>query len=542
MKLLLYLLLIPSLAFSQVSKKQMFYMLANSSASSQSAIDAGAEFLQDNSIGAWDFLASASTEYNSLITSVPDLRATNAIVNSKYPRLNAIQSEYNIKKSFESRWLDLMQTTSALSINQSFTMLLTVAFEDFQVTSLKILGVQDAAFNNGVQLWCEAGVLKFKYAAGGNQFTMATSAAILNDGIVGETLIQVNVDFTANTAAMYVDGVDYSVSVTSGSVAGVDPTAWSIGSLKLCVGGHNTNGTLAGNVEKQYFTRLNFSPLIGASDIGNVISYMISTSYDTGATLTIDTNYTLQPIDYNDLMIWYDADDPLSLTFDLTTGNNVNRFFDKSGLAAYAVESSGSDANKPAYNRKTGLHGRSYIQWNTSTAGLLSTAAGTASVPTELSAANKVTMISVHGPHSRVEFASASDQNKRFFQSYFTDNVHYTGIFQQTGTVSQITHAATAGAVDCHVDFYDGTQSTNATKLIRKINNADVTESYSATVPTVGPTVDANWSFGLGVAPSNPAGVRGNGRFYETIWFSRVLTTQEWDDLYNYYIKPKYDL
>lgn len=500
----------------------------------------GLAYLQANAIAGWEPLASTSIEYNSLISSVPDLNGTNHLVNSKYPRLNAIQSEYTIKKCYESRWLDLMQTTNALSLNQSFTMLLTVAFEDFQVTSLKILGVQDATFNNGVQLWCEAGVLKFKYAAGGNQFTMATSAAILNDGLVGETLIQVDVDFTSNTAAMYVDGVDYSVSVTSGSVAGVDPTAWSIGSLKLCVGGHNTNGTLAGNVEKQYFTRLNFSPLIGASDIGNVISYMISTVYD--ATITIDTNYTLRPIDYDDLMIWYDADDALTLTFDLTTGNNVNRFFDKSGLAAYAVESSGSDVLKPAYNRKTGLHGRSYIQWNTSTPGLVSTAAGTASVPTELSAANKVTMISVHGPHSRVEFASASDQNKRFFQSYFTDNVHYTGIFQQTGTVSQITHAATAGAVDCHVDFYDGTQSTNATKLIRKINNADVTESYSATVPTVGPTVDANWSFGLGVAPSNPAGVRGNGRFYETIWFSRVLTTQEWDDLYNYYIKPKFDL
>lgn len=499
----------------------------------------GLVYLQENAIAGWEFLASTSTEYNSLISSVPDLRGSNPMVNSKYPRLQAIQAEYNIKKVYESRWLDLMQSTSALSLNQSFTMLLTVAFEDFQVTSLKILGVQDASFNNGVQLWCEAGVLKFKYAAGGNQFTMATSAAILNDGNVGETLIQVDVDFTANTAAMYVDGVDYSVSVTSGSVAGVDPTSWSIGSLKLCVGGHNTNGTLAGNVEKQYFTRLNFSPLIPAASIANVIQYMIGTVYD--ATITIDTNYALRPNDYSDLMIWYDTDDINTVSFDITTGVRVQRFKDKSGLGTYQLESSGADVNKPLYSIRTGLHGRSLITWNTSTPGLVSTAGGVDSVPSELSAANKVTMISIHGPHSRVEFSSATDANKRLFQSYFTDNVHYTGIFQQTGTLSQITQSATAGAVDCHADFYDGTQATNALKLIRKINNADVSETYSATVPTVGPTVDSNWSFGLGVAPSNTA-VRGNGPFYETIWFSRVLTTQEWDDLYNYYIKPKFDL
>lgn len=535
--LLPLLLLFAFTASAQIGKKQMFYYLLSQGASQ----DNGLVYLQNSSSAFWDFMPDNDDLVNSVIDQVTG-QGTSGIDLVKlgtdyYPRLDRIQSVYDIKQAARllasTNYSDVLVTNANSSslFTSSFRIIFTASFQDFQVANSVIFGVQDAAFNNGIQLLNNSGALAFKYAAGGNTFTSSASA-ILNDGAVGETLFDIEVDFTANTCKIFINGVDYSFSVTSGSIAGVDPSDFNIGSLKLCIGGHNTNGTIGTtNTTYQYFTRFSISPIMTAQESIDVISWLVSTNESSQA-LTVDENYALTPLDYDDKAYWFLADDANNYY----ASGGLIELYDKSGLAQYKVDNGSAGANGPT--RDVGQKGRYMMNMKSATGFNLIT---TTVCPTELFSLNKFTFFLVSGPDMffRIQDNSGSTTYKDIFIQYFS-----TRIWAGIGNGSGITYGQSpvlSDAVRLGTALYDGTQTGNANRLKVRVDGTDQSLTFSGTIPATTPAHNANMRLGIGILPGNLS-IRSDGNFYEGIMFTRLLTESEYENLEYYYFRPTYGL
>lgn len=481
----------------------------------------------------YDFQAGTTTE--SLITQASDLSpsALHLVRNTGYyPKIDRIQSGYNLKYCLRTKAdtfrSDVMLTaTNPNSIfNSSFRILFTIAFQDFQVASTTIFGVQDAAFNNGIQLSNNNGVIAFRYAAGGNGFTFTAPSALLYDGQIGETLFDIETDFTTDICKVYINGVNYSFTITAGSVASVDPATFTVGTNKLCIGGHNNNGAIAtSNTAYQYFMRFLVTPIVSGTTAGLLIPFILSTT-SSGAVVTTDSIYAITPYTHAQSggLLWLDCTDLASL--EISSGTSVVKIKDKGGLYNFYL---GSNFSPPPAYTTGGRAGNSYLDFD----GANNYGAGQG-LFTEFSSLTGMTCFLIcDAPMQTRLIDSSGTQSILMGFDPIADGNDYTGVQIGSSAFGAVTKST---GFHCMTLRYDGTQSTNATKTIMKIDNVQKTLIFTGTQSsTTGNAISR-----AAVAALYAGTFKNNGNLYEWIVIPKLLTTQQESDFYNGYIKPKY--
>lgn len=508
--------------------------------------DAGYTYLTQNATAFWDFMVDSDSPVNSVIDQVTGQGTANVnltkIGADYYPRLNRIQSGYDIKQcaslKCDTNYNNTLIASSFTNLfNASFTIIFTMAFEDFRISSANcaIFGFEDTTgTSNKIIMYNNAGVIKFKMVSNNFGFEWQSDSAILYDGQVGETLFYVQLDAENDTFVFRVNGETIPGTFLVGTVAGFDPSLFSDNGRKFVLGGAMLNGSyLTANTANHYLTRFAVLPIMTPDQEISVISYLISNN-QTEEPLTVDQNYALTPLDYDDKAYWFLADDSNNY---LESGNNKT-LYDKGGLAQFSVNNQNQGASGPV--RELGQKARYMMNCKASGSSLNLISAEAS--PSEIYSNSKCTMFLVSNRDMmfRLQDASGSTTYKDVFIMNFSDGKVYAGV----GDGAAVNFGATpvvSDQVRLCTGLYDGALTGNANRMKVRVDGVDQTLTFTGTIPATTPAHNTNMRLGIGILPGNTA-IRSEGNFYEGLIFSRLLTETEYENLEYYYFRPMYGI
>lgn len=224
------------------------------------------------------------------------------------------------------------------------------------------------------------------------------------------------------------------------------------------------------------------------------------------------------------LLMHYDASDYSSLSGDLST-NRVSQINDLSGNGYHL--SNGGSANTWPTRSAFAQNGRASLRFVGNSNQILSRAKVTA-----LQGINALTVFLVGGKGGGERFFHGYDNNNRTeFLNNFSDTDAYAIVCNagsSYGNYNNVTNTIYKGTF-----IYDGTQSTNATKMIAKFNGTQQTLTFTGTIPT---TTESHASSVMAMGGKLVGGsyTYSNGFFCEMLVYTRVLTAQEISDIEAY--------
>lgn len=224
------------------------------------------------------------------------------------------------------------------------------------------------------------------------------------------------------------------------------------------------------------------------------------------------------------LLIHFDADDYSSLTMD--SSNRVSQMNDKSGNS-YHVSNAGAATTWPT-RVPFYKNGRAALRFVSSSSQILSRAKITA-----LQGINGLTVFIVGGLGGGERFYHGFNNSNRteFLNNLNGDSDAYAIICNAGSSYGQYNN--TTQTLYKGVYIYDGTQSTNATKLVCKINGTTQSLTFTGTIPS---TTEAHASsiFTIGGKFNSPGYDYSNGYLCEMLVYTRALTSQEVTDIESY--------
>lgn len=230
-----------------------------------------------------------------------------------------------------------------------------------------------------------------------------------------------------------------------------------------------------------------------------------------------DPEEAVSPTTFVTLQFWYDGADTDQFKPSATDEGQITQWTDKSVLAHNANPAGGSA--KPSYEDTTPLNGYGYLEFDGNDH-------LTINPFTDLQSQPGFTVFIVSKFANTTGTQHLTDTSRGDLQIYGDGTSMTVGMDGATGTVASERNTDWA----LHTLVYDGTQSTNATKLVYRKDKTAKTLSFTGTVGTL--TNSANTTFDLGNNNSGSAGFVGY--MAEAVMFKKTLTAAEITNIENY--------
>lgn len=232
------------------------------------------------------------------------------------------------------------------------------------------------------------------------------------------------------------------------------------------------------------------------------------------APVVVPANPTIIPNN----VVWYNADLGNNINFNnnITTGTRVNQWMDRSGGSHSA---NGAGTARPTWTSPV-LNNLGVLQFNGTTCVM------TVNPIVWMQSLSAFTLFMVARPSSlaALQYLSATDTGGF---SIFHNGTNY-GVATSGGTgTSTITGDTTTFRIFAVI--YDGTQSTNATRLKFRYACTDQNLTFTGTVGSTTSATAKYWSIGANSSTINVAGDQNfyNGYLSEVLMYTKALSTSE---------------
>ncbi len=227
----------------------------------------------------------------------------------------------------------------------------------------------------------------------------------------------------------------------------------------------------------------------------------------------------LPAVTLTQLQIWYDGADTETYVPNATDEGSITQWTDKSAFAHNANPLGGA-TTRPSYENTSLQNGHGYLEFDGTTDGL---SVNPTAWLQSLSGVS-VFVVSKLADTTGQQYLTHSDQQDLGISSNSTAMV--VTMAGATGTVAST--ADTSWAI--HTLVFDGTQATNADKLIYRKDKTAKTLSFSGTVPATTSASNTALYFGVDYNEvNNFAGYIG-----EVLVFTKTLTSTEYQNVENY--------